>query len=136
MPETISKLRTFFTSVPDVCGVPSALAQIEGVANGGRFDLEVTDPHSVFQRKPGQSTRQRLAPAFVAWEEFADEDELAYAIDLAVYAADCCELNKSGLEHPQSLIDQGDDLLSREANHPGISALFTVSEASTLSNWA
>jgi hypothetical protein len=76
-----------------------------------------------------------MLPAFVAWAEFADSESLAYAIDLMVYAADCYGIAKAGLEHPQNLIDARYGLEAREAAHPEISALFTVAEASTLSNW-
>ncbi len=132
----MSRLRGLFTGLPDVCGVPSALAKIEGRRNGEIFDLEVQDPESVFRQKLGQTTRQRMSPAFVAWAEFADADSLSFAIDLTVYAADCYGLNKAGLEHPQNLVDTRYRLEADSSVYPEIVALFSVEEATALAQWA
>lgn len=131
-----SRLRTFFIELPRACGVPDELATIEGIANAGRFDLEVANPNSVFRDRPGLTTRHRMRPAFLAWQEFADQKRLAYAIDLACYAADCYKCNKEGKPHPKELVDTGARLAIVELDQPEVSALYAVSEATTQGQWA
>lgn len=131
----MSRLRDFFIHLPEACGVPSALAKIEGDRCGKIFDLEVWDSGSVFRQNEGQTTRDRMAPAFISWEAYADADALEYAIGLMVYAADCYGANKAGCEHSEILAENRGRLEDGEKAHPAIAELLSVYEASTLTNW-
>lgn len=131
-----SRIRAFCTGLPSACGVPEAIAKIESDANGARFDYEVANKESVYSRRPGQSTRHRMKPAFAAWADLADPKRLAYGIDLLCYANDCYGYNKLGQNHPKELVDTGARLAAIEPSQPEISALYTVAEATAQGQWA
>jgi hypothetical protein len=131
----MSKLETFFVELPRACGITGELAVLEGDANSGRFSLEVRDRSSVFRQIPGQTTMERMKPAWAAWEDFANQEILSFAKRLACYAADCYGFNKSGVPHPQNLNAVGAELASVQGNYPTIMALYTVQDATTQSNW-
>lgn len=130
-----SRIRAFCTGLPAACGVHEAIAKIESDANGARFDLEVANKESAYSRRPGQSTRHRMKPAFAAWADLADPKRLAYGIDLLCYANDCYGYNKLGQKHPKELVDMGARLAALEPSQPEISALYTVAEATAQGQW-
>lgn len=134
-PETQSRIRAFCTGLPVACGVPEDIAKIEADANGARFDHEVANKESSYSRRPSQSTRQRMKPAFAAWDHLADPKRLAYGIDLLCYANDCYGYNKLGQKHPKELTDTGARLAALEPSMPEISALYTVAEATAQGQW-
>lgn len=134
--EDSSKTRDFWVRLPAACGVPDEVAEIEGEANGKKFDLELKNPGSVYRRRQGQPTRARLSPGFLAWSHLADSKTMAYGIDLACFMSDCRDVNRAGEKHPKALIAEAARLQKLEPEFPAISALYTVEEASVLSNWA
>lgn len=131
-----SRIRAFCVGLPAACGVPKEIAdEIEGPANGKRFDYEKANSDSAYRRRPGQPTRQRMKPAFAAWADLADPKALAYGIDLLCYANDCYGYNKTGQKHPKELVETGVRLVAVEPTQPAIAALYTVDEATTLTYW-
>lgn len=130
----MSKLRDFFVGLPAACGVEPEAAKMLGKQLGELFDFEVDHPESIFSAKSGQHIEDRMYPAVAHWMMFADDDKFDYAHDLLIYAARCHAINAKGASF-KGIEDDRFSLETDEPNFPEISALLTVSEASTLSNW-
>ena len=131
----MSKIRDFYTRLPEACGVPEDLAAIYADHLGQLFDHEAKNPESVLARKLGQSVAGRLKPAFAGWDEFAQVPEVEYGKRLAIYAAAMYGWNSKDDGDPDELETEREYLASYEPEFPKIAALMTVDEASTLSNW-
>jgi hypothetical protein len=132
----MSKIRDFWVGLPNACGVPDGLAQIEGDRNGKLFDWEIANPDAILHRQPGQTSRQRLKPAFVAWEHLAEPHAVEYAKRLGELLDKATRFNAKGLGDKILIDAEAATLKVIEPSIPTVSALMTVDQAvSPLSFW-
>jgi hypothetical protein len=130
----MSRLREFFSKLPEACGVENAEAY--GKMNELAFDYEVANKDSQFSRKAGVSASARLLPAFgFRVDPDHDQDAADYAFQLATLAEMAYSLTK-GIGDKQEVDMLAEELDTVEADFPAISALLTVQEASTMGQWA
>lgn len=135
----LSMIANFVREFPRACEVPEGLDEIEGTRLLGLFNYELENPGSVLRRIPGQSTRQRMAPAVEGWGKFAaNKKAMAYGLDLLCYLSDAIDFNKRNEAHPKWLINECARLQTIEQDQPEVKAvaeLMTVEWASEQSNW-
>lgn len=133
----MSKLKNLFVQMPALCGINSAVAEEEGAHNARRFELDVTlGEASPYARRNGQSSADRMQPAFGAWETLVDEndtdamDTLSY---LKAFAGllDGKRAEAKGLLAEDQISELGnEEFMLREAEpaFPHVSAVLTIDE--------
>lgn len=127
-------IRNFLENLPAACGVPKELAKIEADHMVALFDFERANPGSLLSRNSFKSVDDRIHYG-LKWLRFADPDKVQYAVDLLIYAAKSIDANGKGVV-VDGLAEDRDMLLTDEPDYPEISALMSVDQAGTLSNWA
>lgn len=132
----MSIIRDLWVGLPAACGVPDGLAKWDGERNGGWFDFEKENPGSILKRVPGQTSRQRLAPAFKGWKHLGDAHVVEYAERFTAFLDSCIQFNSKSIGSEIEIQAEAATLRVLEPGFPTISALMTVDQAVVQSNWA
>lgn len=126
--------RNFAVGLPKACGVPEGLDELYADHQGRLFDFDLQHGDGATHRRNFKGYEDRLLPGF-SWKAYAaNQGAVDYALDLAVYAAKCIDVNTKGAEI-KGLADDRVMLEADELDHPEVAALLTVEQASTMTAW-
>jgi len=138
----MNPIRNYYVKLPLACGVDEELAAEFERHLGALYDIDARI--GAFDRKPGQSVENRMRLAWIGWEDLvvlAYLKSLIYGKRLGIFMAASYAYNKKKEGDAFELDTEASELRILEPNFPKISALMTVSDASTvglagpLSSW-
>jgi hypothetical protein len=132
----MTKLRNLFVNLPNACSVQNELATLDGKRNGGWFDFELKNPDSILKKIPGQTTKQRLSPAFNGWRHLADPYILEFSERFTTFIADRVLFNEKGIGDLTYLLAEESVLRILEKKYTSISSIYSVDDAVIQGNWS